>query len=166
MLLRNKVLLVKGASNTGALGSLYFDVEGSTESRFIAEITSAVYERLSADNVMMATGLLYPEAIPPKFSSVPLQHNLLTFANLLNIEEQGHLFLGEYSRIINDRRQDIRVVFGDCLRCSWVYDALKTLHKSMGHRIVEVDFLGEEVLVGDVTHSYSDAVELLQVSQL
>lgn len=126
MIYRHKVLLAQGVDH------------------LINKITVSPRERVNIDHVVAIVALKYPymwpcemnEGIMPSLEK--LNAYLFDFANYLHHHDRHHVVLAEYAATIEDRGDEIRVVYGSCLRIEWINQAVYSFHKNRNCKIVSI----------------------------
>jgi hypothetical protein len=124
-IMRNKIVLIKG-----------FD-------RISEEITSAEFERINADHVVVMAALRKPQLLPDKFKSMNLMLIELGVIEILKYWkeiEQEHLIAAEYAQIaIEHGKEDIKCVEGNALHVSWFYETIRAIHRQFNQIIIDAE---------------------------
>lgn len=127
MAMRSKIILIRGFSNISP------------------QITSAAFERLNADNVLVMTALRWPQYMPDPWnaftvdtSSIDL--NCEEILDHMRVEGTEHCLLAQYADIATERGlNSIRVVEGDVLKIDWFYETVRNYHKTFGQTVCVCD---------------------------
>ena len=125
--MRSKVILIRGFWNLSP------------------EITSAHFERVNADSVLVITALKYPQHMPEPWNKFSIDTSTIDIRSeeiLAHIRQEGteHQLLAQYAEIATERGLgSIRSVEGDVLKVDWFYEAVKTYHKTFGQCVCVCD---------------------------
>lgn len=128
MIRRNKVMFVRGC----------------TKPSISHKLTIAPIQRANIDHIVIAMFLRDPQHMSPEipdpdqvFTDTITKLELLV-QNLEHLDKR-YIVISEYASVFADRGQDLRVVEGHLLERPWIYNTLRTIHKSSGQQVTEID---------------------------
>ena len=155
--MRNKVILIRAFAHISP------------------EITSAAFERMNADHILIMTALRWPQYMPDpwnKFTISTTSCVLNTKPILEHLRSEGneHCLLAQYADIATERGLDsIRVVEGEVLRIDWFYETVKNYHKAYGQTVCVCELsLGDDIMfkIDDVLFTRNELIERLGQSDI
>jgi hypothetical protein len=124
--MRNKIILVRGYCSVGK------------------KATVAEFERIQADHAVIITALRRKRYLPPGFNLNALMEGRYTKDLLEHWRaiEMDHMLVAEYADMVIDQGRDqIKVVEGNALTVQWFYESVRAIHKQHGQSVVDVEVL-------------------------
>ena len=153
--MKKKIILIKGSAN------------------LLPHITSAEFERINADHLVLIAALRYPQFMPSDLT-VDADIILKEYKEIMthwHQIDQDYFLISEYASTVIDRgRVNIKAVEGNSLRVPWFYESIKNIHKQFGQMIIDVDIIKiKDQIIIKIDHeelTWNEAVEHLKPDYL
>ena len=151
--MRNKVILIRGHSNISP------------------QITSAAFERLNADNVLVMAALRYPQYMPDPWNRFSINtstigNNAFQILDYIRAEGYEHCLSAQYAETATERGlESIRVVEGNVLEVDWFYSTVKNYHKNFGQSVCVCELQyhhKDHVIIGNIDGVLFTKKELIE----
>lgn len=146
MKLRNQVVLIRGRH------------------RLSDHITIGEFARIDVDKIVLITALRHPCCLP-EYDPNQILERAIEIADVLWQHELSQSVLSEYALMLNDR--DVQAIEGTALDLPWLYNAIRSIHKTRKQIVIEVnikdhDGLAIGMYINDVYHPWKEGITILQ----
>ena len=99
-------------------------------------------EKININHVIATVALKYPIFWPKSISEElvlsKLNTQLFDFCESLYKEDNVHCILAEYANAMEDRGDNLKFVYGNCLYIDWLKNSITSLHKTRGFKVVNI----------------------------
>lgn len=147
---RNKIYLIQGLNN-------------------LISHKNAV-EKINIDHVVATVALKYPIFWPKSISEElvlsDLSSQIFDYCEILYNEDNVHCILAEYANTMEDRGNDLKFIYGNCLSIKWLHNSITGLHKTRGCKVINID-AGHDlndnriIFVNDIERTYDEVLLML-----